>query len=398
MIKSKINYEFKFHPIGQGLFYSGTIMNDNKSFTMVFDCGSESPKKKREQVIDNSVVPKHIDLLIVSHFHRDHVNGLEKLMKDRTVGEVVLPFINENEKILHFLHHQMEMSRMGNEDEDLFYEVVSSPERFFENAQKISFLLDNGKGKNTRDYEEYNGWNELPISPPSGYSSTNNKVKFYNHTAILMHEYWVFRFFLKQPSSRSVKSLEKKIKDNGLELGNFKEKYNAYKKIFNSTIKSAERNSTSIVCCHGPRFSIAKKFHQNYIERAWVLEFNGSRAEHHALAYKNESSINPTSFVLPLFQLLTGDAELTTKEKVISHFHEVFSSIMLFQIPHHGSKNNWYHWFTEELVNCRHWVCCYGNQNRHKHPDADFSCTPVIKVTEMGNPHCISGHLCYYIG
>jgi len=34
---------FKFYPVGQGLFYSGSLFGDNYNF--VYDCGTESLQK-----------------------------------------------------------------------------------------------------------------------------------------------------------------------------------------------------------------------------------------------------------------------------------------------------------------------------------------------------------------
>ena len=38
----RIKYEQKFHPIGQGLFYSSSLQLDEISANVIFDCGSEN--------------------------------------------------------------------------------------------------------------------------------------------------------------------------------------------------------------------------------------------------------------------------------------------------------------------------------------------------------------------
>lgn len=73
------------HPVGQGAFYSETLhrhgLNDDKY--VVYDCGVLPMSSRLEEEIKN-FLPKGsvIDVLFISHFHADHVNGL-KLLAER---------------------------------------------------------------------------------------------------------------------------------------------------------------------------------------------------------------------------------------------------------------------------------------------------------------------------
>jgi phosphoribosyl 1,2-cyclic phosphodiesterase len=80
--------EFTFHPVGQGLFYSGKINCDdkkegNKEFNFVYDCGnifsSQINNFVKSYIESNLSVSKHLDLFILSHYHWDHFNGLPVL-------------------------------------------------------------------------------------------------------------------------------------------------------------------------------------------------------------------------------------------------------------------------------------------------------------------------------
>lgn len=67
-----------FHSVGQGAFYS----EDFDNFKMVYDCGSYKNKDLIENEVKNSFDTKEvIDAVFVSHFHEDHINGLEFLLK-----------------------------------------------------------------------------------------------------------------------------------------------------------------------------------------------------------------------------------------------------------------------------------------------------------------------------
>lgn len=42
---------FEFHPVGQGLFYTGSLMHGTYQF--VFDCGTENKQNYVNDCIDN---------------------------------------------------------------------------------------------------------------------------------------------------------------------------------------------------------------------------------------------------------------------------------------------------------------------------------------------------------
>ena len=93
-----VTASFTYHNIGQGLFYSGRI-ND---FNFIYDCGSENKPQVESVVRDfkrNELQNSAIDLLVLSHLHADHVNGLNALF-DTTIGgqitvdTVLLPYFN----------------------------------------------------------------------------------------------------------------------------------------------------------------------------------------------------------------------------------------------------------------------------------------------------------------
>ena len=77
---------FIFHKVGQGLFYSGHLSNNQYNF--VFDCGSDSDKKFLHDAIDNHLPKKDIDFIVLSHLHRDHINGIARIIKNHKVKKI----------------------------------------------------------------------------------------------------------------------------------------------------------------------------------------------------------------------------------------------------------------------------------------------------------------------
>lgn len=101
--------KFEFHPVGQGLFCSGelfslcdtSISNPRNLFRWVYDCGTSSKRSLLDEAIDQAFTAPlckqetepTIDLLVISHFDKDHINGLPKLLKKFHIGMVLLPYI-----------------------------------------------------------------------------------------------------------------------------------------------------------------------------------------------------------------------------------------------------------------------------------------------------------------
>jgi len=93
-------FKYRFHPVGQGLFSSGVIWNggaDEIRFLWVYDCGTSSSQK----LIDAAIYRlrgavrsrKCIELVTISHFDRDHISGIERLIECFKIGTLMLPYM-----------------------------------------------------------------------------------------------------------------------------------------------------------------------------------------------------------------------------------------------------------------------------------------------------------------
>lgn len=87
---------FKLWPVGQGLFYTGEIKSEGKAFNFVYDCGGN------ESIITKMVdkyIPysdKYIDMLVISHFDNDHINGLPLLLKKvNKINKLFIPYCGD---------------------------------------------------------------------------------------------------------------------------------------------------------------------------------------------------------------------------------------------------------------------------------------------------------------
>ncbi|MEX4584554.1 MBL fold metallo-hydrolase [Haemophilus influenzae] len=87
----------EFWNVGQGLFSSGRIqMGDAPAFHWVYDCGTNSSPKLIQNAIQKYNQQENnadIDLLVLSHFDKDHISGVKELLKNgRKIKRWVVPY------------------------------------------------------------------------------------------------------------------------------------------------------------------------------------------------------------------------------------------------------------------------------------------------------------------
>lgn len=88
------------HPVGQGAFYSETFSNDDNHalFSAVYDCGGLMIKEQIETL-------KRLDLVFISHFHEDHIKGINLLKEKNPNALVVIPGISHRRFILDIIYN-----------------------------------------------------------------------------------------------------------------------------------------------------------------------------------------------------------------------------------------------------------------------------------------------------
>ncbi len=386
-----INFLSQFHPVGHGLFYSCKIGN----FTVVYDCGSAKGADTYGKAIKTSGIGNTIDLLIISHFHHDHINGIKALIEKHTVKKVVMPYISNQEKKFQLLCLKKDCST--SDEYESFSSIISKPRSFFGKNTQLTFLVAGKKGRNTdapRDNQLKDAdspyWTEIPVSAPRGVKKQKNTV-YYGHSASLVVKHWVFRFFINQPDPKKANQLIQVLKASKVRINNIATKFESVKKAYASIFRSAEQNSTSLICCHGPKFSPAKtnckgKYHLHHhfeIDGLFDDGYCCLRYSYYLHPFGTHCKFleNP-----PLYTLLTGDAKINDEKAYKAHFFDVLNKVILFQIPHHGSKHNWEDWFIDAHPSCQSWVVSHNSNNKYRRgtfPSANFgNDISPISVTE----------------
>ena len=113
---------FNFNAVGQGLFYTGSLMHGTYNF--VFDCGTENKKQYIENNIDRFIgsigdgeTPPDIEFVVISHLHTDHFSGLQYLLNKSNVKRLYLPYLGEDRLVkICSLAFKILSKALGNDD------------------------------------------------------------------------------------------------------------------------------------------------------------------------------------------------------------------------------------------------------------------------------------------
>lgn len=397
--------KFKCEAVGQGLFYTGFIDNS----VIVYDCGSDN-KERLNECIDNFVNElkhKSIDLLVISHFHEDHINGIKKLLSMVTADTVVLPYISDIEKI--FL-----IAKGGYGESLATLSILIDPVKFFLSSGRAENLIFISTDKGNIDYrfepirnedndkvfdfsamEVDQNLTEILITHPD-YKKLNKKdnnekllVLKYNKPAIL-NKVWELRFFNLEVKSNELKRFEKEIKSyidfsdkkkliQQLKDVDIKRKIvECYSRCLNK--KGKKFNDTSLVMYHSP--IIATDFYLiSYIDGDSTVVSNKKNI--FFPSYWGRSDSHSASG-----QMLCGDICLNKKNysEWKNHYSAVLKNTSLILLPHHGSIHNWNSQIINDCPSSELFFASAGFSNYYGHPSIK-----VVNELETAGKQFVNG-------
>jgi hypothetical protein len=368
-----VDISFKFHPVGQGLFYSGIIKENSvgNSFSFVYDCGSKSSRTYINNEIANyssslKSSSGKLDLLFISHFHDDHVNKIGDLLQ-ATGGcrFVVLPYLNENERYLLTLYHIFD----GSSPETI--DFVINPTEFLSKFEIEEIIFVHPSTENL-DYES-----EIPENVPDSDSkefelnkhlvvnedikeSNSNVQHCFDSGYIIVNQFWEFKLYCKKVDLAIVESLIREIKIqcklddiNISTLAQFitdnKDSFiTSFKEFFEEIKKRKYFNDIGLVVYHGHIMGV------------------GDESRVGCFPYWKNQKENGT--------LLTGDLDFDDNviNEIVAKWRseKYWDNVLVFQIPHHGAEDC----LTENLFvkykKVQGWVISFGLGNGHSHPNS----------------------------
>ncbi|MDE6274938.1 MAG: hypothetical protein K2M75_00140 [Clostridia bacterium] len=347
------NNVFKFHNVGQGLFYTGSILGKGRDdwFNFVFDCGSTKLKAGSDAVSDyvNNLPIKdeerYIDMVIISHLDSDHFNGLVELASKAKINKLYLPYLPDDPDFIKLFLLYV-----------IFFEQSDDEEDFDDKRVRYKFMLKlyNVKIEDDSEFNRIKFPNEVHFEKDKKIEDIYDK-----------NPYWRFELYeslfdekiidsLKNEVGKSVGDLDgKSLIDFVFDKKNINTIETAYKNVFHK-----KKNLTSMILVHYP---VSSELVKSVCYSAIDCKLN--------LISKCFLEPNDMRYV----SVLTGDAEDFEK---YDGFAESVNKKKVFclQVPHHGSKENWKSLnskFGMKLDNGIRYVLPFGIGNSYGHPSIE---------------------------
>lgn len=352
-----------FYPVGHGGFYAEHHKKPN--FKIIYDCGSVS-QKAINRTIDNHYSDSDvIDLLIISHFHKDHISGIEHLAK--TVSKiklVLIPYLTDEQILFSSII----------ETKSLYtYDYYKNIDKKFHPETIVIYVRPENGSEDSITLE----YNEL-LKPSNSEIASGTKIRLLNTYWGLIIRNLDYTFY----SPLFVKELELLGIDKNQIMANysyFDQHKNAILNIFRNILTPRNFNNSSLLVYTG----LLEPFQNHPILVPIPPHSDGHRID------------NPGC-------ILTGDINLNNADLSVL-FPSVAKNVGIVQIPHHGSIHNYNDLFFSQNHNIQ---CPIFVPNKSmKHPALSVidslkqnQCNP-IKITYENKTifkHRIYSHSLYW--
>ena len=382
--------ECTFWGVGQGLFSSGQVHLPNSKFVWVYDCGSTSNRKYLNSAIVNSKQKygNHINLLALSHFHADHINGVAQLLKNNnSIDYLLLPYYPLGYRLLVALSQNLDIG-------DPIWAFYQNPiaymlEKFeikkklllvpaFENDSENDEIVKEGVDNDLIVYE----WTDCEDVDEKyknkvallklGKAMQCDNVEFFPYTPLLKFSKRNKAIILTNHAT----NVEVIWNDNKLSIA---DKIKALKNYYNQNFGARNLNYLSLFLyirkCNKTQ-NICTFHETEYGNNGFLFLDNIQNSQFNNNLYKNAI-------------LYTGDGELKKQSDLQSLVSALgqdrIERIFAFQVPHHGAKGNSYKGLAADLKPNMS-IFSAGENSKYKHPHPvvffDFKTYTPIFVNE----------------
>ena len=384
------------HPVGQGAFYTEQIrIDDKKVYNVVYDCGSNT-KRNNKLVIDEEITSffkkdVEIDLLFISHFDQDHVNGIKSLLKRVKVINVVIPLIDKEDLWFYssvITGFEGFLNSLVKKSENLFAVKTDQNDANNDDANQNEPIYLEDRRRN-RD-ETRNG----------GYFNDNNIDKINSNTILRFSNsidwyYIVYNYDKKERQKKLKKALRQNSQYNlafktllkkitSAEKQSEKEPLtrddlSKIKKIYTHTFGKDGSNKTSLIVYSGREGSNS---YVNYFSRCGHASCGrcvscyryGIYRFCHSIYFQSEGCLYFGDNDLNQHYLNKYDSKQHyLLDDLRSEMQGSLNHLGLIQVPHHGSKNNFNNRIFEYCsifhdLNVTNFFVSYGSRNGYGHP------------------------------
>lgn len=319
------------HPIGQGAFYTESIRIDDNVYNIVYDCGSGSGKNapailKREISSfynENDV----IDILFVSHFDNDHINGISELRKKVSrIKNIVVPLVDSDDVWYY---------RVENQDFLPFYNSLNT---IADNVFRVKPQTDGEEPRTIDLFElrDYRGDDR----------DVDNGTKFILSRKIDWF-YITFNYDRKQrltdlKAYLIAHGLSEAVFENG--WGVLSQHLDTIKEAYTKIVKDGANKSSLIVYSGGLSDSYDMCSYNRGYMRKWL--------EREGCLYFGDNDLNQLN-LLPDLQRRLG---------------QLVDRVGTIQVPHHGALKNFNPLMYKMFGSCEVYFISFGTSNPYGHP------------------------------
>ncbi len=386
--------KFTFHPVGQGLFYTGQLCTHpyflHKNFNFVYDCGG-SPNRINNCVqhfvnnLQNTPNNHTIDALFISHFHWDHINGLMALTQKLKVKRIFMPYYNsfqfilicllnnanDNDEIKQIVENWDEL-KSAIEDVDIKSIIPN------ENSRTETYFLSHKNELLEKSNGAFLYWKFI-LANNTDKTTVDliNEIINYNTKKLAIKN--IENYLLKNITNK--KDIDEKI-NNLLNVDDYLA--NKYRNMeIEKIVEKFNKNESSLFVIHYPLIGghLFTEKNSNIFFNSCLCNCCPERESSIQYMYKHSATV------------LTGDGAISEETNRLLRMqiekdeNELELSIM--QIPHHGAKNEWDK--TEEVLfsniyTFKHYIISFGYGNRYGHPaEETLNCLVTHKVQDRLN-------------
>lgn len=357
--------EFKLWPVGQGLFYSGKIRKEDISFEFIYDCGG------KQSIISNIVDDfsnKEIDMLVISHFDNDHINGLPYLLdKVKKIKKVFIPYYDGISSYLLFLAY-----------------IYGNGGSFSDKIDDIIMVRTNHTEEENRtsDFDELG----LEDAVVEIYRIGNIRVSEMKVSSIIdLKGIWKFKFYnALLEKDNSVGTIKNKIDNliNQNDSSSLEELLSKHLKNVKKSLKDIYDDSVDGYQKNSPQNQASLCLYHSPLLRH--VRFEG------VISDTNLIYFSPVHYLydMSVGTILTGDISLKESKQTknynhfCNHFAKEKDKTLVFLVPHHGASNNWNSDILTDFKNVKFFLNSAGLNNIHGHP-AEFIIKEILAIGSM---------------